>query len=147
MPALDATDCIEISQKDAFHAADIVVKGKVLRVEDTTQEVNPVDAATGKLVLQPSEPGAARVITFAVSRTWKGPHSEIQMVTIERPTMFLRGAEYIVYGLDEIPQDWAEVRRFSKGSKMYGIGFPCVLRVRTDVKVESSRLERSKAAR
>jgi hypothetical protein len=146
--ALHATDCVEISQKDAFRAASIVFRGKVVRVEDATEEVNPVDVVSGKLVLQRSGAGGTRIVTFAVSRTWKGsPNSEMQLLTLERPAMFVVGVEYIVYGLDEVNQQWAKIRRFSERSKVYGIGFPCVLRVRTDVEIESRRLERSKAAK
>lgn len=146
-PVVMASECLAAPQKQAFRAAALVFRGRVLRVEDTTPAT--ISNEPGKVALQPSEPSGPRVVTLRVSRIWKGPAaSTIQLFVLEHPPLgtgfqFHVGSEYVIYALDQVDQDWAEIRPFSKKSRVYDIGVSCTLRVRSDVANESRLLDKT----
>jgi hypothetical protein len=140
------SECLEVSQRQAFRVAFLVFRGTVIRVQDLAGE--PLsDVRTGERQPALSGRDGAILVTFAVNRGWKGPVTpRIQVVVVERPTTgasyrFQYGREYVVYAIDHINQDWAALRRLSGGAVVYGLD-PCTARVRTDVAEESRRLGR-----
>jgi len=141
-------ECIEASQKEAFRTAAIVLRRRVLSIEDTTPQA--VSNEPGKLALQPSDPGGPSVVTVAVSKMWKGPAaSTIQLFVLLHPPFgtgfqFHVGSEYVIYALDEVDQDWVKIRSFSKKSRVYNISMTCRPRVRADVANESRLLDKMK---
>jgi hypothetical protein len=144
-PILLASDCVAASQQQAYQAAVVVFRGSVVKIEDTAATVDPVDRDTGKLALQPVS--GFKIVTVAVSRVWKGPStSTIQLFVLEHPSMgtgfqFRVGSEYVIYALDDVEQNWSEIRRFSQQSRVYGIAVGCTLRVRVDVDAEARSLD------
>jgi hypothetical protein len=149
LPAVLRAECVEVTQREAFRTAAIVVRGRVTRVENL-RRFDPVDRESGKLALErASDPYVA---TLAVDQTWKGPlTSAIQVLAFGHPAIgtgfqFRVGSEFVVYALDEVNQDTPpSIRRFSGRSRVYGIGLGCVLRVRTDVVGESRVLGRGRS--
>jgi hypothetical protein len=85
------------------------------------------------------------VVTFEVSRIWKGPTSKsINVVAIRHPAMgdgytFVVGTEYIVYTTKQLNPGWRELDQVSGGVKVYSLS-NCVPRIRTDIAKESALL-------
>lgn len=131
---LPAHTCEEPSQRDAFRRAVAVFRGIVVEVQMVNHESY--------------EP---MLVTFKVDRAWKGPATETMRVFalgslgggVGYP--FRQGERYVVYTtkLDSL-EDSEELRLVSGGGLVYGIGFWCRLRVRTDVDEESRKLGRGR---
>jgi hypothetical protein len=142
---LFANECVAVSQQQAYRAAAVVFRGRVVKVEDTAATVDPVDRNAGKLALQPVS--GFKIVSVSPSKIWKGPSSStIQLFALEHPVLgngfqFRVGSEYVIYALDEVEQNWSEIRRFSERSRVYGIGVGCTLRVRLDVDTEARLLD------
>jgi hypothetical protein len=132
---LVATDCIELSQREAYREASAVFRGTAVQVQVLNQKR--------------SEP---TLVTFKVDRGWKGPVVETMRVfAFGRLDMgtgypFREGESYVVYVTKIDPlEDSEELRRRTGDAPVYGIGFWCRLRVRTDVEKESRILGKGRA--
>lgn len=141
---LVASDCVQISQREAFRKAFAVFRGTVLKVEPLVSRelINPKSDKVPVVCADSSEP---MVVTFKVDRGWKGPVTQLMRVFVfGRPSLgtgyrFGRGERYIVYALNDVPQNWDQLRKVSGAGLVYGIG-ACPLRVRTDVDKEARSL-------
>ena len=130
LPAnLRATECIEVSRREAFRHAFAVFRGKAVQI----QAMSGAD----------SEP---MLVTFRVDRGWKGPVSDTMRVFVFGSPMlgngyhFHEGQRYIVYATNDVPKNFDNLPGLSGGRVVYGIGTVCIWRVRTDVDEESRRL-------
>lgn len=141
----ECTDCLEATRRQAFKKADVVFRGVVTEIEDPVS-VDPIDPLAHKVVLQPAVSGGPRVVTFRVSRGWKGSVTPTMKVLVfARPTRFdtydfHAGVEYVVYGYASHEETWELVGKVARGQTVYGIGVVCRLRVRADVAKESKAL-------
>lgn len=144
-----ACTCIEVPQKTALHSAVAVFQGKATKVEHMDM-VEAFDPVSGKVEKRPPKVDDYTVVTFRVSKAWKGPvTSTMKVQATARPSMcsgfeFREGKEYIVYATDDINQDWDKLRPFAERLHVYGIG-NCPLRIRADADRESRLLGRSRA--
>jgi len=143
----NARECVEISQKTAFHAAAVVFRGVVEKLEHTA-EIEVTDAITGKRVMRHPDVHDDTIATFRVTATWKGfvtPTMKIHSVFGGR-YQFQEGKEYVVYAADSLNQDWDKLRQLNEGLHVYTIG-DCPLRLLTDVARESLLLGKGHAPR
>ena len=93
------------------------------------------------------EMSSRTLVTFAVSRRWKGPvGAEIKIHAWERALMcdsytFEVGHRYVVYAIQQDKEGgWAD--QYPKGTQILSVG-GCILRIREDVDAEAKRLGRS----
>lgn len=135
-------ECVVISQKQAFHAAALVFRGRVMNIEDISlRDDGPEHSEQEKVRLAVVSP--LKGVEFKVTRVWKGPRSSsVKVIAFTTVSMgggyqFKRGEEYIVYALDDIGSGRGEIRQFSGGGKVYSIGLTCPIRIRTDVDPEA----------
>jgi hypothetical protein len=142
-------ECVEFSRGQAFKWATVVFRGMVTQIEDPVSG-DEHDPLTHKAALQPASEEGPRVVTFSVTRAWKGPVTRtMKFYVLNSPQgglrcSFRRGTEYVVYGRVVPGARWSEpVRKLTAGYTVYWIGpQPCVPRVRTDVVEESKALGR-----
>ena len=131
----EGTTCVEVSQRRALLAADVVFSGTVTSIEQVGQER---EIPMGSL----SKPLISRtvMVTFKVDHGWKGPvKATMTIIAFEHPAMgsgfvFRVGRRYVVYGKRD-PSTSA-----SGKDERITIGLPCTLRIREDVNAETARL-------
>jgi hypothetical protein len=129
-PALSAGfDCVlSLPQKDSHANAFLVFQGRAVEIKAVVED--KVD-----------------LVTFEVSRIWKGPASKsINVVAITHPAMgdgytFTTGTEYIVYATKQLNHGWPELDQVAEGARVYGLN-NCVPRVRMDIAQENKILGR-----
>lgn len=137
-------ECIEVPQQKAFTRASVVFWGQVVNRDHLD-----FSDANEPHVVPHSRPGSEpQLVRFNVIRNWKGPRiGEITVFTFASPSLgsqyrFEDGGQYIVYVISEDipPADLTWLRKKLHLDKpVYGLGYPCRLRVRADV-VQESRL-------
>jgi hypothetical protein len=91
-----------------------------------------------------SEQDGRTLVTFDISRSWKGSvGSTIKVHAEERALMcdsyvFELGHRYIVYAIQQDSEaGWSD--QYPAGTKILGVG-GCILRIREDIKAEASKL-------
>jgi hypothetical protein len=140
----DPADCGIPSRREAFRRAAVVFRGVVTAIEDPDR-VDAIDPVKHQVVLQPIHPEGQRIVTFRVSRGWKGAVSPtMKVLTYLRSKafdtyVFTPGVEYVVYGLESHFLSAAS-RKLAGGQPVYAVSEPCLQRVRTDVAQESKAL-------
>lgn len=126
---LAAIECIEVSQRQAFRHVFVVFRGTVVRIQP-----------------MPDVSAEPMLVTFRVDRGWKGPVTETMRVFVfGSPALgdgyhFHEGERYIVYGTNDVPQDFENLPSLSGGTVVFGIGTGCIWRIRSDVDQESHKL-------
>lgn len=143
---VSASDCIAVSQRDAFRHATLVFQGKVLNIEDVGVIADKApDEKTAPLRLDLNGP---QIVTLVAIRAWKGPVTGVvRIFGFRHPPQgdsytFSLGKEYIIYTLGEVGEHWAPLRQISGDLPIYDIGM-CILRIRTDLANESRLLGKS----
>ncbi len=140
-----ANECIELPQRDAFKRAAIVFSGRVERVEPVTRREGDPAA---KVQLERPLDGSPAVVTFSVTKTWKGaPDNRVKLFLFQKPLQgpgyqFQIGHEYVVYAHEATK--WDPLVRIGQADPVYDLESQCPLRVRTDVVAESKRLGANK---
>lgn len=140
--ALQASECVEVSQHDAFRYATLVFRGTVIRINDVTEQDDISSDKVPMIRVQSEDP---KMVTFAVTGIWKGPlYDKIRVLAFGHPSQgvgyhFLWKGEYVVYTLGEIGQNWPALRRVAGNHPVFDIGM-CPMRVVTNVRREVSRL-------
>ena len=126
-----ACSCIYLSQPEARERAYIVFDG----------------VATDVHYFKNEEDGRT-LVTFDVSRAWKGPIGpKVKVHADEHALMcdsyvFKVGHPYIVYAIQQDSEGgWAD--QYPTGTKILGVG-GCILRIREDVEIEASKLGKSR---
>lgn len=144
---VSASDCVAVSQHEAFRHATVVFLGKVISIEDIA---GALDKTGGEKVAPVRiDSSAPQLVTFAATRLWKGPvTSVIRVLAFRHPPegdgyTFRTGQEYVVYALGQTGQRWEPLRKLAR-APVYDVGM-CVLRIRTDVARESRLLGRGSA--
>jgi hypothetical protein len=141
-------ECVEASQREAFRAAAIVFRGRILRIEDATSSGDVIAHQKGTVPYALSEAGSPKIVTLAVDRVWKGTSgATIHLFVLEHPPFgagfqFHVGSAYVIYAHDELDPSTRPPR---SGSKLYNIAVSCTPRVRSDVETESRLLGKGKA--
>ena len=123
-----ACSCVALPQAQSFSAAYAVFDGVVTDIHYFESEER---RGSFSRVL----------VTFAVSRSWKGPvDKKIQVHAWERALMcdsylFEVGHRYMVYAIQQDKEGgWAD--QYPSGTKILSIG-NCILRIREDIAVEA----------
>jgi hypothetical protein len=122
------SDCISMSQRDSFSKSVLVFEGRARRVVPVVE-------------------GQVDLVIFDVDQVWKGPvEKAVTLAASRRPAMgngytFQEGQQYVVYAIDTVNQDWAELKPLASGAFVYGLN-GCTPRVRTDVTEEARLLGR-----
>jgi hypothetical protein len=143
---IPACECGEGQPQHALKYAAIVFQGKVTEI-DHLNPIDPPDSKPGDVrqVSIPRQINDHTVVTFRVTRAWRGPVTrEIKVYATARPSMcdgykFRDGVEYVVYASTNLYIESEERKRYSQGATVYEIS-DCPLRIRTDVTAEAKRL-------
>ena len=141
---LRGCECQEVGRAPAFSGATVVFQGRVAAIEHLKM-VEVIDPNTGTRQLHPPEIDDHMIVTFEVTRAWKGEvNSTTKVHSVARPKLcdgyrFEVGREYVVYASDNLNQEWAEIAHRAHGMHVYEID-DCPLRIRTDVSEETKLL-------
>ena len=130
-----ACDCVTQPQSRARAQAYAIFEGVVTGV----QHVDPPKSASDRTL-----------VSFSVSRKWKGPvGKEVKVHAAERALLcdsytFETGQRYIVYAI-RIDKESGWNDKYPAGTKIISVG-DCILRIRKDIAEEAKRLGKSRNA-
>jgi hypothetical protein len=127
-----ACNCVTQPQSRARSQAFVIFEGVVTGIE----HVDPPKAASDRTL-----------VTFSVSRKWKGAvGKEVKVHAAQRALLcdsytFETGQRYIVYAV-RIDKESGWNDKYPAGTKIISVG-DCILRIRKDIAEESKRLGKS----
>jgi len=137
-----ACECGELSQREAFRFAAVVVRGRVTKIEHF-RFVKTADSLRIETEPMPPRVNDYTLVTLRVDTYWKGaPTRFLKIYAVARPSMcdgyrFEEGREYVVY-VDPMIPEWEEVKSFAGGALICEIG-NCPHRVIAESLVEEAR--------
>jgi hypothetical protein len=135
-----AGDCAETPQRDAFCSAVLVFEGRVLKVEPVGGYSFPRSDKSDKIEIKQSLAGSPALVTFSVTRSWKGQsHPIVKTLVLQTSAsgggyVFQAGHDYMVYTNEATK--WEAVVRMARPNPVYDLGGQCPLRIRSDVAAE-----------
>jgi len=138
------SECLEISRREAFRTADVVFRGTVNHIEHL-ESVETAASDKDNIPLRSVDPADPQLVSFTVSKAWKGPVTKTMRVFVwGRPSLgsgyqFRVGVDYVVYAQKENTDKWPSIVKAGRGSPVYGLGI-CPMRIRADANKESQAL-------